>query len=342
MISELNYFKKRLINNKIHQKKDVTPFPKNALIELSNACNHFCIFCNNPRMKRKINNLDVEVFKNFIKEGVKNGLEEVGLYATGEPFLTKNINEFIKESKTLGIKRVYLTSNGSLADLEKVKSAHENGLDSIKFSINAATKESYKIIHGKNDFDKVLNNLKKIYKWKIKQKKKLQLLCSFIYTKKTFNEIDLYKKIFSNYVEDIHLHPAGTQGGRINNIIEKISTENFSNTPKKVDPCEMLWNRIHLTCEGYLTACCVDYDLDLVYADFKNSKISLLKLWNNKIIKKLRQKHINNKLEKTLCKNCLYGTKDKFNKLLKVNMKHNLIKKTSDVEERTNIVSNVS
>ena len=33
-------------------------------------------------------------------------------------------------------------------------------------------------------------------------------------------------------------------------------------------PCEMLWNRLHLTADGYLTACCVDYENDLVYKKF--------------------------------------------------------------------------
>ena len=53
-----NYFKEREVILKVDLTSELAPFPKNALIELSNACNHFCVFCNNPRMKRKINTLD--------------------------------------------------------------------------------------------------------------------------------------------------------------------------------------------------------------------------------------------------------------------------------------------
>ena len=79
--------------------KEITEFPKNCLIELTNACNHECIFCNSPRMKRGINSLDKEVYERFIKDSVDFGMEEVGLYATGEPFLTKNIDWFISTEK---------------------------------------------------------------------------------------------------------------------------------------------------------------------------------------------------------------------------------------------------
>ena len=82
------------------------PFPKNCLIELSNACNHKCIFCTNPRMSRAIGRLDFETYKKFIIQSVPLGLREVGLYATGEPFITKNLEKYIKFAKDSGIEYV--------------------------------------------------------------------------------------------------------------------------------------------------------------------------------------------------------------------------------------------
>ena len=59
------------------------------------------------------------------------------------------------------------------------------------------------------------------------------MLASFIYTKLTAKEIPLYKKIFSKYFTDIKMFPAGSQGGRLNNIIEKITTDNIQKSEKK-------------------------------------------------------------------------------------------------------------
>ena len=48
--------------------------------------------------------------------------EELGLYTTGEPFMTKNLDEFIETAKRLGVKEFDdPTTNGSLATLEKLR-----------------------------------------------------------------------------------------------------------------------------------------------------------------------------------------------------------------------------
>ena len=158
-----NYWQKRskelFVKDKTERLKKI---PKNALVELTNACNHACVFCYNPEMKRSISAVNIETYKSFISKGVEEGLEEVGLYSTGGPFMTKNLHEFVNVAKNNGIKRVYITSNGALASIDKVKKSIDVGLDSIKFSINAGSRETYKIIHGHDDFDTVIKNLKNI------------------------------------------------------------------------------------------------------------------------------------------------------------------------------------
>ena len=45
----------------------------------------------------------------------------------------------------------------------------------------------------------------------------------------------------------------------------------------------MLWNRLHLNNKGYLTACCVDYEDDLVYTKFESNKKVLISLTQTKL-----------------------------------------------------------
>ena len=47
-------------------------------------------------------------------------------------------DEFISIAKKAKIKRVYTTTNGALASLDRIKSCVAAGLDSIKFSITRA------------------------------------------------------------------------------------------------------------------------------------------------------------------------------------------------------------
>ena len=55
-------------------------------------------------------------------------------------------------------------------------------------------------------------------------------------------------------------------------------------------PCTMVLNRIHITYDGYLTACCQDFNYDLLLADLK--KTSLKDAWYGEKAMALREAHI--------------------------------------------------
>lgn len=305
-----SYFQKRenQFNLNSNELNKIAPFPKNSLIELNNSCNHACLFCKNPDQSRNATQLKIDTFEKFLSEAAPLGLKEVGLYSTGEPFITKDIEKYIALAKNYKIERIYLTTNGALATLEKVKQCFYAGLNSIKFSINAANALDYYKIHGKDDFEKVLKNVKDIYNWKIKNNIQLQMLCSCVLIPKLEHTEILHKKKFLEYFEDTSYRKVSSQGGQAfqlqisNEYKSSVFKETFnSNNANK--PCQLPWNRVHLTAEGYLTACCVDYDLDLVFGDIKED--SLINIWNNNIIKNLREKHLKDKLTGLLCDQCM-------------------------------------
>ncbi len=319
---EKNYFSVREENLIEKNKKEFAAFPKNALVELTNACNHACVFCQNPKMNRRVGKLPIDVFTKFIKSSTKHGLEEVGLYSTGEPFMVKNLEDYIRVSKECGVKRVYISTNGALASLDKVMKCYLAGLDSIKFSINAAKKESYKIVHGYDEFDKVIKNVKDIYNYKKLKKLNLQMLATFVYTNITEEEVVFFKKKYGYIFESIYFSKADNQGGGNVSTSKKVTNETISeelDVTKYKIPCEMLWNRLHLTCEGNLSACCVDYENDLIYSQNIGEK-NVYEEFNNKIIKDLRKKHLDNDVKNLICYNCIYNTNEKYQKLTKVNV----------------------
>jgi molybdenum cofactor biosynthesis enzyme MoaA len=307
---EENLLEKRSVQqeNKLAYK-DVK-FPKNAMVELTAGCNHSCIFCTNPRMKIKSSRLDIELFRNFIKEGTTLGLKEVGFYMRGEPLLDKRLKSFIEIASNGGVEYIYITTNGALASLSNVKKLVDAGLTSIKFSINAASRENYKLTHGKDDFDKVIKNLKEIYEYRNKYKVNLKLMASFVVTKFTEEEIEEYKRVVVPFVDDTKILGVHGQMGQSLEELKLLESSKLTAPFDKIDkakPCPMLWNRIHLTQDGMLSLCCVDYDNKLIYANLNEE--SLKEAWNNKIINEMRRKHIVQDLKGTLCYNCLYGEK---------------------------------
>ena len=67
--------------------KFIKNIPKNALVELTNACNHACIFCYNPEMKRSISRIYTIFLNRLYQKGFYN-LEEV-IYIQRRTFTQK-------------------------------------------------------------------------------------------------------------------------------------------------------------------------------------------------------------------------------------------------------------
>ena len=286
------------------------PFPKTSLIELSNACNHACVFCTNARMERKIDRLDIEIYKKFLDEAISLGIEEIGLYTTGEPFLIKNLDDYVRLAKEAGASYIYITTNGALATPEKLMGVISAGLNSIKFSVNAGTRETYKLIHGKDDFDKVLDHIKFVSDYRKSNNINIKLMTSCVLTKDTEKEEEIIKDILLPHVDEVVFYGVGGQFGQANEQLGSLSSVLTSPYPPlgKSPACSMVWNRIHLSCEGYLTLCCADYENALVYADLNSGTIK--EAWHNHVITEMRKRHQSQELDNTLCKNCLYGTNE--------------------------------
>lgn len=311
--SESSVFQSRIQQRDTFDPSSLTPsFPRNALVELSNWCNHACIFCTNPRMNRGKGFLDIDLFRKFLNEAVPAGLRELGLYTTGEPFFVKNLPDFVRVAKESGIEYVYITTNGALATIDRVTPVIDAGLSSLKFSFNAGSREKYKLVHGKDDFDKVLSNIRNIWTYKTENKLPLRMLASCIVTKFIEDEIEKVKALLLPYVEEIVFVGVGNQGGQsVEQSLQLASYLSDKPLPRgqKASPCAMLWTRLHLTFEGYLTLCCVDYENALTYADVRNTSVK--DAWNNIQIQEMRRRHQSQNLQGTLCRNCLYGTNEK-------------------------------
>ena len=131
--------KKRAVTFKA---KELPPFPKEIFLDLTSLCNHACVFCSNPRISNK-KTMQHEMAIRVIKEAYDCGTRDLGMYATGDSFMVKNLHDYIKfAKKDIGYEYLFITTNGALATPERVKPVLDSGLDSIKFSISAGKRET--------------------------------------------------------------------------------------------------------------------------------------------------------------------------------------------------------
>lgn len=280
------------------------PFPyTNFLIETSNACNHKCIFCAHQKMKRKIGKIDEEFVYDILQQAYELGTREVGFYATGEPFLVPELPKYIKKAKDIGYTYVYLTSNGSVATEEKIREVIDAGLDSIKFSINAPERKMYEFIHGKDDFDKVMRNLLYLYEYRELSGKKYKIFVTGILTRYTEHMKDLYQEVFGEIVDEIVFKNVYNQGGYMPEIDTLLKC---SNDKEEYRRCNLPFDAISVTYEGYLSIENADFENMLVVADL--NKVSLKEGWYGEKMKSIRQMFIDDKLEGTICHGCVHHT----------------------------------
>lgn len=287
----------------IHNWDMQCKFPRNMLLEPTNLCNHACLMCANSKGTKKRGMIDKKLAKRVLKEAYALGTREVGFYGMGEPLLDRNLEEYISYSKQLGYEYVYVTTNGALLSEERAKSLIEAGIDSVKFSINAANSKDYCLIHGKDDFDIVIQNLICLDALRKKQKRKIALYISYIATRYTVSDENDFKMNYQKYVDDIVFFDCRGAGDMIDEIDRYLSVNRESIEPFKDGICPMVFNKLHVTYEGFLSLCCDDLQNYLVVADL--NKESLEEAWNNKYACDLRKRHLEHNLKGTRCFNCM-------------------------------------
>ena len=295
------------LSSRIKEKRSSFPheilpeFPcRNLLIEVTNACNHQCVFCANSKMRRRRGFIEPEIVGRVLEEAFALGTREVGFYAMGEPLLDKNLARYVRLAKNIGFDYTYMTTNGVLLNEERCRELVEAGLDSIKFSINAGTRESYRKVHGRDDFDLVIQNMRHAAEYRAKTRAKIRLYVSSVRTSLSAGDSDALRAAVEPYVDEVVFYPVYNQGGMMYEVNNGLMV---SEPPDLKPPCPLPFNSLTVTCEGFVTACCVDFEANLVVADLHSS--SLAEAWASPLFKKLRQMHLRGDLGKTMCHNCL-------------------------------------
>lgn len=287
------------------------PLPRSMLVELSNGCNHACIFCTNPHMQRKVGRIGQDLLFRVMAEAHAGGVEEVGFYTTGEPFVHKDLPSFTAEAARIGFSYIFITTNGALAAPERAKAVIDAGMSSIKFSINAGSRETYRTIHGRDDWDTVLANLRFISGYRRTLERPLALAVSFVVTDLTAGEKESFSSLVAPLVDDIIFLECTSQMGQSTQA-QAMLAPSVAKLPEGV--CHLPFDRLHLTCEGYLTLCCTDYHNYLAVADLNNQ--SLADAWNSQEFQEIRRRHIERDLCGTMCGRCWLGDEGDFRPLV--------------------------
>lgn len=289
----------------------VCDLPTSAIVEVSAACNHKCTFCS-QKFTKKPQLLSVSLFQKFALSFAKAGGIEIGYYGGGEPLLNKRLEKMISFAKNEGIKRNFITTNGSLLFPERAEKLLSAGLNSVKFSINAFDRDSYLDVHGSDDWDTTLSNLLEFKELVERNQHRVpvELSVGIVRIPKYGEEkYDQFVKYLASYGIESIVTLAHSQNGDAKIFASDskvvVSDVFFNENSLSSMPCGYLFNRLHLNSLGRLHACCIDYSRALDFGSLWYD--DLIDVWNSTSAQSLRAQHLAQRLEDLpeKCRMCL-------------------------------------
>lgn len=215
MWSELKILGHDNIVSAIFQNKII--YPTHVQIELTEACNHRCIFCpwhgekhydfQNIDYTGK-RHIDKQLLFNTLNDLISGGVKAIAFTGSGEPLLYPYITDVLELLIDKNIDFAF-TTNFSVALNEKTLNllTHARWL---RWSFNAATEDTYYIVHNpkNNDaFNLAVKNVAQLIS--IRKNKTVKLGASFVIHERNFNDIlPVVELTKSLKVDSISFRPA--------------------------------------------------------------------------------------------------------------------------------------
>jgi radical SAM protein with 4Fe4S-binding SPASM domain len=283
----------------IEKKSYVRHYPIKLIIDSGNICQLKCPLCPTGQNKNTRNKcfLELDNFKKIIDEAGEY-LYGVDLYNWGEPFLNKDIFNMIEYAQKNNIK-VQLSSNLNRFPDDYAEKLVKSGLEKLILSIDGASQESYSKYRVGGDFEKVINNIKKIANAKIKLKTKTpEIIWQFLVNKYNEMEIEQATKIAKEICVDKILFSKMRcdMGNEIlmNDSKKVVSIKSWLGENKehhrydidekkrKIKPsrCSFIKTTMVINADGSVSPCCGVYDQKWDFGNIFEDK--LINIWNNK------------------------------------------------------------
>jgi len=283
----------------IEEYKTKEELPKILRVDASTYCQLNCHACS-LRLRHQefkdtcgFGNLSFENFKNLVDD---NNIEKIELSNNGEIFLNPELVQIIKYAYEKGVK--LSAENGVnlnyLSD-EQAEALVKYDFESITVSLDGASQETYVQYRQNGNFDKVLENVKKINFYKEKYKKdSFHLEWKFIIFGHNEHEIPKVKSEYKNMgFDDFYFDTNCVEDySPIKNPDFVKKETGIEHLDKYVDPivllqdyqkglvdwffCDFLWKSPQINWDGQVLGCCSIFENNFGGNVFKDGLLNAL------------------------------------------------------------------
>jgi len=282
--------KHSLFRQGISYKSSTSTVPRipNILnIETTNTCNLNCVMCQTKLGKRPKGHMDLSLYKKVIGIAKQEGISKVALFTVGEPFMHKEIGEHLRIAHENNI-CAYLSTNGQMLGSQLIQQILRFPPCGITFSIDGATKETYEKIRRGGSFERLINNLDRLYYSMGKADVHIPITIKGVILEENIHELLLFFDIFKKFVNicNIELHlPDTLSADKEKNYFRKLGYKSASKIP-----CSLFWSTPSILWDGRVSACCRDFHGELIMGNIFEE--SLFDIWHGEKYNNLRKKHL--------------------------------------------------
>jgi MoaA/NifB/PqqE/SkfB family radical SAM enzyme len=292
------------------------PAPKSVKIEISPRCNYRCGFC--ALRSREVQpkwDMDFALFKRITREMRDAGVEEIGVFYLGESFMNPRLLvdcvSYLK--RELAMPYVFLTSNASMAFPEAVEACMQAGLDSLKWSVNAADEAQFESVMGVSGklFHRALENIAAAWEARKRGGHATGLYASSIrYDGEQQERMEqLLTQRVRPYVDQHYWLPLYSMGAFATQREEQLGYRPTAGNQGRMGalreplPCWSAFTEGHVTAEGKLSACCFDATANWTMGDL--TRDAFMDAWNSTAFVALRAAHLKKDVRGTVCETCI-------------------------------------
>lgn len=287
------------------------PTPRHLHVIVLNKCNLRCVMCpyHSPRYTPQHTSgyfdarkaMDDELYRKVVTYA---GRHKISLQfgQIEEVLLHPHIFDYIALAKAQGVPHVHLTTNGTLLTPEKGQRLAESGVDSVMFSIDAATAETYRKVRGR-DLEELEANIAAFLPHA--KRRGIPVTVSFILQDEARHEREAFLEKWRRLgVDNVTFYVLSAFDPKTGEVMRQAAVYE----PGTRYPCASPWSQSVIFPDGEVSLCCktmLDVGWRGVVSVGSLREHSLHEIWQGDAYRRVRSELIANEFrEFEVCKKC--------------------------------------
>jgi radical SAM protein with 4Fe4S-binding SPASM domain len=283
----------------------VRPFPPMVLVDVTTRCNLTCRHCPNSALSEEpgfLGDIDVDLYRHVVDQVAEFPDTLFRPFDGGEPLMRRDIGDLVGYAKQKGIRRVWLTTNGTLLTERIGKALVDAGLDQIEVSIDAASAATYLEVRQSRVFDRVVANTLRYIDMVRSAGGGRPVQVSFVKQQANAHEVDAFVAFWSGKADAVYIREAHEHNGFVSPLIHLGGGRPAADARSHRHPCPYLFNRLIVHHDGSVRFCEADWKAEHAIGNARTERLQ--DLWLGEQYRRLRESHVAGTFEHPFCRTC--------------------------------------